>query len=453
MHYVNIYKKIVLGVFIMIVLKRRFFSIFSMVFLALTLGFNFAPAAEKTDNTIGGKDKFTFICLADSRSEKEDDIGVNVPVLSKISALCAKIAPAFAIYPGDTVYGADDFERFKKQMASFVEVVKPFSNVCKIYYTLGNHELRSFDHLKHAMSVLDVPKVEAGKYSGQVYYFTHMNSCFIAVATSFYSEDNLISDEQLAWIKSALEKHKNYEHIFVFGHAPAFPFGPHVMSSLDAYPENRNKFWRLLREYDVDAYFCGHEHFYHTKKIAGVYQIMTGTCGAPVKKGYGGEFFHFAKLDIDGPEVKMNVYDEDNNLRDTLTYKKSKVHADYKEIDLAAAEKMLPPDAFLLDMNFTRAVSIIRGDHRAEPKSAALKYIAENHANMLARVALMAFSEKDWMTNLYALRMLEKTMKPGYLVTEKVMEFAKGKPLRKETIQAKKLLEMWGISVPASAKK
>ncbi len=436
------------------VFKGFFFSFCLLMVISLIHGAGFASALEKTDKTAVSKDKFTFICLADSRSEKEDDIGVNIPVLSKIAAHCAKIAPAFAIYPGDMVYGANDFERFKKQMANFVEVIKPLSIVCKIYYTLGNHELRSFDHLGHVIKLLDIPKMEAGRYSGQVYYFTHMNSCFIAVATSFYDgEDNLISDEQLAWIKTVLEKHKNYEHIFVYGHAPAFPYGPHMMDSLDAYPENRNKFWRLLREYDVDAYFCGHEHLYQTRLINGVYQIMTGTCGAPIKKGYGGEFFHFAKLDINGLEVVMNVYDEDNNLRDTLTYKKSKAHPDYKAIDLAGAEKQLPPDAYLLDMSFTRAISIIKGDHRSETKRSALKYISDNHLKMLPQAALMAFSEKDWMTNLYALKILGKTMTPGFLVTEKVIGYAKGKPLYKETIQAKKLLKMWGVPIPAGGKK
>jgi len=438
----------------MTIFKRRFFLFCLAMFLLLAICPSFSAASQKTDSPARSGDKFTFICLADSRSEKEDDIGVNIPALSKIAAYCAKVAPAFAIFPGDTVYGANDFERFKKQMANFVEVIQPLSDVCKIYYTLGNHELRSFEHLQHSIKMLGVPKMDSGRYSGQSYYFTHMNSCFIAIATSFYDgEDNLVSDEQLAWIKTVLEKHKNYEHIFVYGHAPAFPSGPHAMDSLDAYPENRNKFWRMLREYDVDAYFCGHEHFYQTRKINGVYQIMTGTCGAPIKKGYGGEFFHFAKLDINGPEVVMNVYDEDNNLRDTLTYKKSKVHPDYKAIDLAAAEKQLPPDAYLLDMNFTRAISLLKGDHRSEPKRAALKYIALNHADMLPQTALMAFSEKDWMTNLYTLKMLEKTMKPGYLVTKKVLEYAKGKPLHKETIQAKRLLKIWGVPVPAGVKK
>jgi hypothetical protein len=72
--------------------------------------------------------------------------------------------------------------------------------------------------------------------------------------------------------------------VFVFGHEPAFPYSRHVGDSLDQYPNNRDAFWSLLEAEDVQAFFCGHTHYYSKhqgdKDHAGsVWQFDAGNAG------------------------------------------------------------------------------------------------------------------------------------------------------------------------------
>ncbi len=65
-------------------------------------------------------------------------------------------------------------------------------------------------------------------------------------------------------------------------------------------------FWKLLVDYNVPAYFCGHEHLYSRQSVDGVFQIITGSAGAPV--------YYFNSKYGDNPEVKKRgqelTYDE-----------------------------------------------------------------------------------------------------------------------------------------------
>jgi len=136
-------------------------------------------------------------------------------------------------------------------------------------------------------------------------------------------EVNTISQGQLQWLEKDLAANKKAEHIFVMGHSPAFPAGPHVHSALDARPAERDKFWKVLAEYNVDAYLCAHEHLYNSKVASGVRQILTGSCGAPLAKGFGGCFYHFAKFTIQGPSVKVEVIDNKGAVMEKMEWTRS----------------------------------------------------------------------------------------------------------------------------------
>jgi hypothetical protein len=77
-----------------------------------------------------------------------------------------------------------------------------------------------------------------------------------------------------------------------------------VHSALDKHPAERDAFWALLKKHRVDAYFCGHEHLYNAKEAGGVRQVIAGSCGAPLAQGFGGQFFHFAKVDARAPTCR-----------------------------------------------------------------------------------------------------------------------------------------------------
>ena len=266
--------------------------------------------------------EFTFISMADSRGEKNTG-GVNGPVLSKLSKMAAEVKPAFAIFSGDLIVGSKgDLNEYKKQINNFALAIKPLSDICKIYYAFGNHDIKNPEQQKYCAEFFKNPTTYEGKYKGHVYSFDYEDCHFIAVATSLDGEEHLISDEQMKWLENDLEKNKTADHIFVFGHDPAYPAGPHKNSSLDQYKDRRDKFWALLEKYKVDAYLCGHEHLYNSKKQGSVYQILNGSCGAPLYKGFGGYFFHFAKIDVSGKSLKITVVDDSGKIQDEINSEK-----------------------------------------------------------------------------------------------------------------------------------
>lgn len=72
--------------------------------------------------------------------------------------------------------------------------------------------------------------------------------------------------------------------VFVFGHEPAFPANRHVGDSLDQYPANRDVFWQVLEDADVQAFFVGHTHYYSKHLgdkdgIGDVWQFDAGNAG------------------------------------------------------------------------------------------------------------------------------------------------------------------------------
>ena len=266
---------------------------------------------------------FNFVSMADARGEST---AINKPILDKIVALAAAAAPEFVLFEGDTVLGSEkDANRLKAQLAEFKAAMKPLSDICNIYYAFGNHECASQAHQEVLRKMFTNPSSgPGGKYEGFAYSFDHKNSHFICLATNLFDEKNTLSNDQLKWLEGDLKMSMNAEHVFVIGHSPAYPVGSHIGSSLDKYPAQRDKFWALLNKYRVDAYFCGHEHTFDRQKVDNVFQIINGSCGAPLRtkvgrggtENYSGSFFQYVLVNVSGPDVTFSIYDETNKLRD-----------------------------------------------------------------------------------------------------------------------------------------
>jgi len=91
-----------------------------------------------------------------------------------------------------------------------------------------------------------------------------------------------VPDHLYEWLENDLNGTAQ-EYIFVFGHEPAYPQPDadngrvrHVGDSLDQHPQNRDRFWGLLRDKGVAAYICGHTHNYSVVEVDGVWQVDVG---------------------------------------------------------------------------------------------------------------------------------------------------------------------------------
>ena len=86
----------------------------------------------------------------------------------------------------------------------------------------------------------------------------------------------------LAWLENDLN-HNTKKRVLVFGHEPIFPFMDmdngtvrHLIDALDKYPDDAQKFQRLLSKHHVTAYFSGHTHAASYANVNGLWLINTG---------------------------------------------------------------------------------------------------------------------------------------------------------------------------------
>ncbi len=262
-----------------------------------------------------------FAVMADSRGLPPGGVS---SVLNKIVAKTIEDKPVFVVFVGDLILGSSEYTPLKYQLATWKKAVAPFAKAgIKLYPVIGNHEVYgkarySARQERICRDMLGLPADGAVGYKNLAYAFDYENAKFIVLDSDLAGDEfEKITGGQFTWLEKQLIGNKK-KYVFVFFHEPAFPVGPHKGSSLDANPKNKAKLWKLLTKYKVTAVFNGHEHLYNRSLHKGVWQIIAGTCGAPIYRGYGGEFYHYAIVDVDGDDVNMTVKDVDGNVRDKI---------------------------------------------------------------------------------------------------------------------------------------
>jgi len=148
------------------------------------------------------------------------------------------------------------------------------------------------------------------------YSFDYQNAHFVALnvycnAEAPWGIDGSISDTIYDWLAADLAE-TTQEHIFVFGHEPAFPQPDsqtgdirHLYESLDQYSKARDRFWELLHDHNVLAYVNGHTHGYSAVEIDGVWQIDAGQAMGVRAAPSPGTFLIFS---VHGGSVSMKTY-------------------------------------------------------------------------------------------------------------------------------------------------
>jgi len=272
-------------------MKHRAILLVPFIAILFALSALAAPVCEIKEES----KPFTFVVMGDSQALSGRYS--PPPVFYEITADIAKLKPAFILHTGDFVQGWGDMKKLKRQYWEFVKVMNRTG--VPYYLALGNHNGGSPE--AHALF--------EGLWHKTYYSFDHCNSHFLILDSTPGGEAHRISDEEFAWLKKDLEAaNGKYDHIFAAAHDPLYPVGIHTGTSLDKYPERRDKLAALFRKYGV-VYFAGHEHLFDHSVFNGVTQVITGGAGAgvvPSRKGVMG-FHHFVIITVNGRSAKISV--------------------------------------------------------------------------------------------------------------------------------------------------
>jgi hypothetical protein len=223
-------------------------------------------------SNLAGAETFRFTASADNRPYDGGNKGRWEWLLDEMDRLFVDDEGVFHIMAGD----------FDDPQTTDATLKTQFGPETVWYPVVGNHEAETTEDMtwiREAFSSLSyvVNSAPLGCET-TTYSFDYGNAHFVAIneywdgATNDHwfkyggGDGGYIVDELYNWLVADLENNTK-PVVFVIGHEPAYPEYRHVDDSLDADPANRDRFWKLLNDEKVIAYFCGHTHTYYSKTV------------------------------------------------------------------------------------------------------------------------------------------------------------------------------------------
>jgi hypothetical protein len=242
-------------------------------------------------------DTFTFAVMSDNHVYKGGFGGVDSPTITTDIVNDIILQKANIVFSaGDEVAGVFDTytEAFAEQLTYYKTIVStPLSNAGIAFYPIpGNHEYKvdSSGDWGDTLSTWNTafPSLPQNGPKGEVggtYYVTYKNSLFILLdeyATGF-GTNTKVNQTWLDSIAAGMQR----QHLFVFGHSPAFQIDTYTTDTLGKNPSLRDAFWSSLENAKADIYFCGHLHKFDFAAVTGVsshttYQCLVGVTGCHI---------------------------------------------------------------------------------------------------------------------------------------------------------------------------
>lgn len=272
-----------------------------------------------------------FVILSDSKGKEN---GINKKILIKLLEETCKLMPKpdLIVLCGDNIAGSNEEEILTSQLQDLRTLIETYYYGKPLIPVIGNHEVnnepiddryeRIFNRIYNDM----LPDTYLDGYNKTVFYADYEDTRFIALNAFHFREKHRIVKEQLSWFEKVASA--NIKNKIVFVHSPAFPTGAHFGHCLDSYPEDRDAFWKIVQNCNIDIVFSGHEHNYSRRKIEykrDIYQVITGGSGEKLrykfkdKKGViTGPIaeYHFVIVDVDSSGIKVSAISSKGKLLD-----------------------------------------------------------------------------------------------------------------------------------------
>jgi 3',5'-cyclic-AMP phosphodiesterase len=274
-----------------------------------------SPIPEPSATATPAPQPWRFVVLGDTRTS-----GLKPPdTTDAIVARAAQAQPEVVLAGGDMINALDTQNEVREQWRLWRAAVVPLG-AKHVLMTPGNHDVQgnawATDLLVEAFP--ELPANGPPGFERRAYALDYRGVRFISIDSETFNDSHHLGAAQLDWLEQQLRDNPNH-YTIVFSHDPAYPIGPHIGSSLDAYPQDRDRLWQLLHDYKATAYIAAHEHLYNRREIDGVVQITAGTSGSFIYTGYGGEFYHYLVGEVGADGLTIVAYDLEGAERDRVT--------------------------------------------------------------------------------------------------------------------------------------
>jgi predicted phosphodiesterase len=281
-----------------------------------------------------------FIILSDSKGKEN---GINKKVLIKILSKTCKLSPRpeYIVLCGDSVAGSSIEEEVADQLQNLRSLIEKYHYGIPLIPVVGNHEVNnepkddSYEKIFSRIYCDMLPNTYLDGYNRTVFYVDYADTRLIILNAFHFNETHRIAKKQLSWFEEVASTDKKNKIVFV--HSPAFPTGAHLGHCLDSYPEDRDAFWKIVEDCNIDIVFSGHEHNYSRRKIdnkKGIYQVITGGSGEKLKDKFIDKAgviiaplakYHFVIVDVDSNGIKVSAISSEGILLDKFKIDKFRI--------------------------------------------------------------------------------------------------------------------------------
>ena len=236
---------------------------------------------------------FSFIQMSDTQlafhTGDASDFLTDTLTLDTLVRQINRLRPPFVLVTGDMT----DNSTNKAQLAAYRKVIDRVDKSIPVHHLPGNHDVGS------ACSKAKVAAFEQN-YGPSKFSFTWencaligINSCAIFAANPSSgdpsSEAAEIAEEQYKWLEQELKAAQDKGARIVFGHYPVFVKSISEDRSTNNFSvEERERYWKLFKQYKVAAFGCGHTHYPYESSYLGIDAVTCGAVAAPLGKGYRG---------------------------------------------------------------------------------------------------------------------------------------------------------------------
>lgn len=244
---------------------------------------------------------FSFVAYGDTRTNDDD----RALVVSRI----LQVNPDLVFNTGDLVEDGNYESQWRLWFSTNQMLLedKPY------FVAIGNHE-------HNAPIYYDYWHFPGNE---QWYSVNYGNAHFICLSTETY-----LYGDQRSWLESDLAAASDSAlWIFVFFHKPPYSSGSHGSSNAV-----RNAWCSLFETYGVDIVFNGHDHHYERSLVNGVYYIVTGGGGAPLRPVgasswtiYSESTLHCCGVTIEDSLLTLDAIKPDGTIFDSFSINKGGV--------------------------------------------------------------------------------------------------------------------------------
>ncbi|HCA82049.1 MAG TPA: hypothetical protein DEP53_20150, partial [Bacteroidetes bacterium] len=233
-------------------------------FILILFVFAFAAPAQAQRSTEG----FSFIISSDQREHATEAYRSHEYTLGGYEAISKVGKGSFMVVVGD----------LDPPSATRDLIAKVLGKDYLWYPVIGNHDIEVEANTEYLRAVnrgsSSLPYVARKGPAGceETMYSFDWNEVHFVILNVYYDgksdkgADGNVVPELLSWLENDLRQNTK-KRVLVFGHEPLYPFLDmengtvrHLGDALDKYPDNANRFHRLLVKYHVAAYFSGHTH-------------------------------------------------------------------------------------------------------------------------------------------------------------------------------------------------